>query len=128
MINRKSTPSRTSVSASGSSSSGPASNFLSSAVTVKGSLTSDHDATIAGVIEGDVHIRGMLKMEKNGFVKGKIFATNVDIAGKVEGIIHCENLATLRSDAIIRADIHTKSLQVDDGAQIKGQIKMNSKG
>jgi cytoskeletal protein CcmA (bactofilin family) len=70
----------------------------------------------------------MLKMERNGFVKGKIFATNVDIAGKVEGIIHCENLATLRNGADIKADIHTKSLQVDDGAQLKGQINMSPKG
>ena len=64
-------------------------------------------------------------MEKNGFIKGKIFATNVDIAGKVEGVIHCENLASLRSTANIKADIQTKSLQVDADAMIEGQIQMN---
>lgn len=111
-----------------SSGSAPSSNFLSSAVTIKGSFSSDHDATIAGTIHGDVHIKGMLKMEKNGYVKGKIFATNVDIAGKVEGIIHCEKLAALRNTAVIKADIHTKSLQVDADALIEGQIQMTQNG
>ena len=121
MINKKSVPSI-------SSGAGPASNFLNSAVTIKGSFSSENDATIAGTIHGDVHIKGILKIEKNGFVKGKIFATNVDIAGKVEGVIHCEKLANLRNTANIKADIHTKSLQVDADALIQGQIQMTQNG
>lgn len=121
MINKKSVPTI-------SSGSGPASNFLNNAVTIKGSFSSENDATIAGTIHGDVHIKGILKIEKNGFVKGKIFATNVDIAGRVEGVIHCEKLAILRNTADIKADIHTRSLQVDADAVIQGQIQMTQNG
>ncbi|PWN06636.1 polymer-forming cytoskeletal protein [Rhodohalobacter mucosus] len=121
MINKKSAPTTSPV-------SGSSSNYLSSAVSIRGSFTSENDATVAGTIQGDVHIKGTLKMDKNGYVKGKIFATNVDIAGKVEGEIHCENLASLRSTASIKADIHTKSLQVDADAMIEGQILMNKNG
>jgi|GEM_PF-6927905 len=33
------------------------SNFLSNAVTIKGTYKSDQDAIIAGTIEGDVHVK-----------------------------------------------------------------------
>jgi cytoskeletal protein CcmA (bactofilin family) len=116
MINKKTAPSAP-VSQS--------SNILSSAVTVEGSYTSEHDATIGGTIYGDVLVKGLLKMDKHGYVKGKVTATSVDIAGKVDGVIHCDKVAILRNSAVINADIHTKALQVDADAKIEGQIKMS---
>jgi len=100
------------------------SNFLSNAVTIKGTYKSDQDAIIAGTIEGDVHVKGLLKLEKNGVLKGKLFATNADIAGKVDGEVRCEAKAILRKTAEIKADLHTKSLEVEADAVIDGQIHM----
>lgn len=115
MINKKSTPA-----ASNSSHS----NFLSNAVTIKGTFKSDQDAIIAGTIEGDVHVKGLLKLESNGVLKGKLFATNADIAGKIDGEVRCEDKAILRKTAQIKADLHARSLQVEADAVIDGQIHM----
>lgn len=100
------------------------SNFLSHAVTIKGTYKSDQDAIIAGTIEGDVHVKGLLKLEKNGALKGKLFATNADIAGKIDGEVRCEEKAILRKTAEIKADLHAKSLEVEADAKIDGQIHM----
>ena len=100
------------------------SNFLSNAVTIKGTYRSEQDAIIAGTIEGDVHVKGLLKLEKSGVLKGKLFATNADIAGKIDGEVRCEDKAILRKTAEIKADLHTKSLQVEADAVIDGQIHM----
>lgn len=115
MINKKSAP---------ASSNESHSNFLSNAVTIKGTFNSEQDAIIAGTIEGDVHVKGWLKLEKNGFVKGKVFATNADISGKVDGEVRCEAKAILRKHAQIKADLYAKSLQVEAEAVIDGQIHM----
>jgi cytoskeletal protein CcmA (bactofilin family) len=116
MINKKST------SAAPNSSY---SNFLSNAVTIKGTYRSEQDAIIAGTIEGDVHVKGLLKLEQNGVLKGKLFATNADIAGKIDGEVRCEAKAILRKTAEIKADLHAKSLQVEADAVIDGQIHMS---
>jgi cytoskeletal protein CcmA (bactofilin family) len=119
MINKKSVP---------ATSSAPSSNYLSNAVTIEGSYISEHDATIGGTIHGDVHVKGLLKMDKNGYIKGKVKAKSADIAGKVDGVIHCDDTAVLRSTAVINADIHTKGLQVDAEAKIDGKISMMQNG
>lgn len=102
-------------------------NFLSDAVTINGTYSSNQDAIIAGTIDGDVHVKGVLTLEKNGLVKGKIFATQVDIAGKITGEIRCEGKATLRKTAKISADLYVKSLQVEADALIDGVIHMSKK-
>ena len=76
-------------------------NFLSTAVNIKGNYSSEADAVIAGNIEGDVHIKGRLKLEKPGYLSGKIIAPEMDIAGKVTGELRCEGKVTIRNSASI---------------------------
>lgn len=102
-------------------------NFLSEAVTINGTYSSDQDAIIAGKIEGDVHVKGVLTLEKEGFITGKVFATQIDISGKIKGEIRCEGKATLRKSAKINADLYVKSLQVEADALIDGVIHMTKK-
>lgn len=102
-------------------------NFLSDAVTVNGTFTSDQDVIIAGTIEGDVHVKGLLTLEKKGIIKGKVFAKKVDITGKVEGEVRCEGVAILRKSASISADLYISSLQVESDAIIDGVIHMTQK-
>jgi cytoskeletal protein CcmA (bactofilin family) len=103
-------------------------NYLSDAVKINGMYTSENDAIIAGTIEGDVHVNGVLTLDKKGFITGKIIATEIDIAGKVQGELRCDGKVTLRDSAIINGDIHVKSLQVEANAFIDGVIHMSKNG
>jgi cytoskeletal protein CcmA (bactofilin family) len=101
------------------------SNFLSEAVTIDGTFTSEQDAIIAGTINGDVRVKGLLKLEKNGFVKGSVFATNADISGKINGEVRCEIKAVFRKTSVIKADLYAKTFQVEADAVIDGNIHMS---
>ena len=101
------------------------SNFLSDAVTIDGTFTSEQDAIIAGTINGDVRVKGLLQLKKNGFVKGNVFANNADISGKINGEVRCEAKAVFRKTAVIKADLYVKTFQVEADAVIDGQIHMS---
>ncbi len=103
-------------------------NYLNEAVKINGKYTSNNDAIIAGTIEGDVHVKGVLTLDKKGFITGKVIATEIDVSGKIQGELSCDGKVTLRDSAIINGDMHVKSLQVEANAFIDGVIHMSKNG
>lgn len=100
-------------------------NYLSEAVTINGTFTSSKDAIIAGKVEGDVHVHGLLKIEKDGEIIGNLNANNMDISGKIHGEVRCEGKLTIRKSAVITADLFVNSLQVEADAFINGEIHIS---
>lgn len=103
----------------------PAINIISEGTTIEGSLESENDIRIAGIIEGHVQTKGKFMLTANGHVKGDIEAESADISGLVDGELHIKKQLVLRKSSIIRGDLSTKSLLVEQGAQFDGVCKMN---
>ncbi|MEX0722689.1 MAG: polymer-forming cytoskeletal protein [Gracilimonas sp.] len=104
----------------------PAVNILSEGTKLKGDLNSQTDIRIAGTVEGEAVSKGKLIVTGNGKVVGNITSSDADIAGKVEGEVKVSGKLTLRESAIIDGNIYTKTLIVEEGAQINGSCRMGS--
>lgn len=106
----------------------PSINMVSEGTHVKGTLKTKNDIRIAGKLEGEAEAKGKLIIASTGVVDGDVEAVDADIAGKLLGEIHVSNKLVLRQSAIVDGDIYTKSLLVEEGAQINGACRMNEEG
>ena len=108
----------------GTSSQSPALNMISEGTKLKGTLNSQNDIRIAGQIDGETNSKGKLIVTSSGKINGDAKVADADIAGKVEGTIRVTGKLNLRQTAIVNGDIYTKTLIVEEGAQINGACHM----
>ncbi|WP_245683953.1 bactofilin family protein [Rhodohalobacter halophilus] len=104
----------------------PTLNMVSEGTTLEGTINSQNDIRIAGKLKGEGISKGKLIVTSSGVVQGDVKVAEADIAGKIEGTIRVTNKLNLRSSAVIDGDIYTKSLLVEEGAQINGACRMGS--
>ncbi len=123
MLNSKRTSKNNTNSSPGSS---PSVNMLSEGTRLKGDITSQTDIRIAGTVEGEARSNGKVIITGNGKVIGNISSSDADIAGTVEGEIKVSGKLTLRQNAVIDGNIYTKTLIVEEGAQVNGACKMGA--
>lgn len=102
----------------------PSVNMISEGTNLKGNLKTKNDIRIAGSLEGEAEATGKLIITSSGSVTGDVQAADADIAGTLNGEIYVKNKLVLRQSAVIDGDIHTKSLLVEEGAQINGTCHM----
>ena len=106
----------------------PILNMISEGTILNGNIESESDIRISGTIEGEAHSTGRIIVTAAGSVNGNIKAEDADIAGKLDGELFISGKLILRSSAVVTGDIHTKTLLVEEGAQIRGNCNMSSNG
>lgn len=104
----------------------PSVNILSEGTKLKGDLNSQADIRIAGLVEGEAVSKGKIIVTGGGRIVGNVTSSDSDIAGRVEGEVKVSGKLTLRESAIIDGNIYTKTLIVEEGAQINGSCRMGS--
>ncbi len=104
----------------------PTVNIISEGTKLKGDLISDSDIRVAGTIEGEANSKGKIIVTGNGKINGNIDSADADIAGKIDGEVKVSGKLTLRANAIIDGNIYTKTLIVEEGAQINGSCRMGT--
>lgn len=119
---KKKTPS---MSSTNSGKNLPSVNMISEGTHVKGSLNTKSDIRIAGTLEGEANAKGKVIISSSGKVEGDVQAVDADIAGTIEGEVRTTNKLVLRQSAVINGDIHTKTMLVEEGAQINGSCHMS---
>jgi cytoskeletal protein CcmA (bactofilin family) len=107
-----------------SSSQSPALNMVSEGTKFKGTINSSNDIRIAGHVDGEAITKGKLIVTSSGLVKGDSKVGDADIAGKVEGTLRVSGKLNLRQSAVVNGDVYTKTLIVEEGAQINGACRM----
>lgn len=110
----------------GTTSQSPNLNMISEGTKVKGTINSQNDVRIAGKVIGEIISKGKLIITSSGEVEGEIKVSDSDIAGKVEGTVKVSGKLNLRQSAVVNGDVFTKTLVVEEGAQINGACKMGS--
>lgn len=105
----------------------PAVNIISEGTKVTGNVHSTSDIRVSGTVAGEALSKGKLIITEVGRVNGNITAADADIAGKVEGEVKVTNRLILRKNAVIDGNIYTKTLVVEEGAQINGACRMGER-
>jgi len=82
---------------------------------------SGQDLTVFGRLEGEVELKGRLRIGKQGRVKAKVKAASTEIEGDFEGEVRTDAL-TLAETAKARGIFVAKRLNVREGAVLEGSV------
>lgn len=104
----------------------PSVNIISEGTKLKGNINSSSDIRISGTVDGEAISKGKIIVTENGSVLGNISSVDADVAGKTEGDVRVSNKLVLRQSAVIDGNIYTKTIIVEEGAQINGAVKMGA--
>jgi len=93
----------------------------------KGNLSGSGGLRIEGAYEGEIDLRGMLVIGATGRVTcPHIRSSAVIIAGAVRGDITAEKVE-IRSTGRVWGDVVTAAFSTEEGAFLRGQIRMEEK-
>jgi cytoskeletal protein CcmA (bactofilin family) len=101
-------------------------NFLAAGARFEGTLVVEDSIRLEGSFSGKIETSGTLQITSGALVQAEIHAAYVVIAGAFEGQIDSEQRVDLLPPGRIRADLRTRRLVVEDGAQFDGKIDMNA--
>lgn len=98
--------------------------FLSSEVSIKGSVKFVGKLSIDGEVEGAINSPGTLSIGKHAHIRGEIRTKSVTVEGTVEGNIFATERCELRAGCTLRGDIEAPRLVVDENATFLGSAKI----
>jgi cytoskeletal protein CcmA (bactofilin family) len=102
-------------------------NALTAGSKIIGTVITDGDMRVDGVIEGDVKCSGKLVIGEQGQVNGSIECQNAEVMGKIEGKIDVKYALALRATSNLTGEIQTTTLMVEPNAVFNGTCSMGKK-
>jgi cytoskeletal protein CcmA (bactofilin family) len=91
---------------------------------INGSISTDNDIRLDGVLEGDLTCRGKVVTGLQSYLKGFVECINAEVLGKVDAKLKCSEVLTLRSQSVIEGEIETSTLIIEAGAVFNGTCSM----
>jgi cytoskeletal protein CcmA (bactofilin family) len=96
---------------------------------IKGNVSGGDSVDLAGVLEGDTEVEGLVRVREGARVKGSIKATQIVVEGEVNGeSLVAQDKVELRTHAKVRACIDATTLAVADGSFFQGTVNMREGG
>ncbi|MDR2878068.1 MAG: polymer-forming cytoskeletal protein [Chromatiales bacterium] len=100
---------------------------IGATIRIKGDISGEENLTIEGTVEGTVTVKEhSLQIGKNGRLNADVFAKIIRIEGHVEGNMHAEEQVVIRSSGVVRGNIVSPRLTMEDGCSFKGSVDMDS--
>jgi cytoskeletal protein CcmA (bactofilin family) len=78
----------------------------------------------SGTISGDIACTAGVTLTNQAIINGKIDAQSVDCNGEIRGDVKTSKTVILRPSALVCGDIITKTINMQDGAILQGNVKM----
>lgn len=100
---------------------GTAPSIISADLSVNGTLISNGDIQVDGIVEGDIRSAGLVIGEK-AEIHGEIFAEELTVRGKVMGRIHARRVQ-LAATSHVEGDILHEAFSVEAGAFFEGNCR-----
>jgi cytoskeletal protein CcmA (bactofilin family) len=100
---------------------------LGRGITVNGDITGREDLTVEGHCQGKISLKdNTLTVEQGARIQAEIQAKNIAIRGSVQGNISASGKVLIQKEAQLDGDITAARISIEDGAQFKGSVKMNT--
>ena len=91
-------------------------------MTIKGKIEGAEDLTVAGTVDGEIHLRGTLRLLEGGLLRGQVTVWEALIAGRAEGTVMASDRAEVLSTAQIEGEILARRLTIVEGALVNGRM------
>src|SRR5437879_7920690 len=98
---------------------------IGKSVSIKGELSGSEDIFVDGQVEGTIQLSGnSLTIGPNGRIRANITAKNVTVNGSVDGNIEAGERTDLRKSAVVKGDVRTRRIAIEEGAYFTGQLEI----
>ena len=101
-------------------------NTLVSGTVIEGTIKSESDIRIDGVIKGSLHCNAKVIIGPTGFIEGEVRCQNAVVEGSFEGTLQVAELLNIRENAKVAGDVRTNKLIVQSGATFNVACQMGS--
>ena len=93
-------------------------------MTIVGSVETDGTVRIEGTVDGSIRAGKAVVIGKQGLVTGDISTQDAVISGRVEGTLVAASRLELQSTCHIDGEVHTRRMQLEEGAVLNGNVHM----
>ena len=95
-------------------------------MTVVGDCETDGTVRVEGSVEGSIRAGKAVVIGKQGVVSGDITTQDAVISGRVEGTLVAASRLELQSTCHIEGEVHTRRMQLEEGAVLNGSVHMGA--
>jgi len=99
--------------------------IIGESVIVEGEFNGHGNIVIEGKLNGNIKTDGHILIGDKAEINANIESSSAFISGKVTGNVKVNNSIDIAKSASIQGDIEAKSIAVEAGSRINGNIKMN---
>lgn len=89
---------------------------------IVGDITCNNAAMSSAAMQGNVSLKGRMRMDRDTILIGDLSSQYADINGRIRGKMDIVGKAELKRDAIVFGDINASTIAVTDGAIIQGYV------
>lgn len=89
---------------------------------IVGDITCNNAGMNSAAMQGNVSLKGRMKMDRDTILIGDLSSQYADINGRIRGKLDIVGKAELKRDAIVFGDINASTIAVTDGAIIQGYV------
>jgi cytoskeletal protein CcmA (bactofilin family) len=94
----------------------------------EGKLTFEGTVRIDGKFKGEIISEANLVVGESGKVEADIKVASISISGEVNGNITAKGRVELHAPAVVKGNIHTPSLVIEEGVTFEGSCMMEKSG
>lgn len=106
----------------------PITSIVGEKISIEGSFTTDEGTRIDGHIKGDIISSSLLILGAGSIVDGNVKAACLVTSGTINGNITTSDRTELLSQAVVKGDITTETLVMDENAVFEGSCTMTGTG
>ena len=97
-------------------------------ISVQGTVQDAERLVVEGTVEASMIRATELSIAQGGVFKGAVEVEDAEIAGTIDGTLTARSNLIVRGTGKVLGTAHYRRLQVEDGGQISGELKMMTEG
>jgi cytoskeletal protein CcmA (bactofilin family) len=103
----------------------PAKTVVARGIVIRGEIRGEDSVDLAGTLEGDAAIGGLLHISETASLVGTVSAQDVVVEGSVAGRIAARGKVEMRHVAKVRADVQAGTIAIAEGCLFEGHVRMD---
>ena len=96
--------------------------IIPTGMTLRGKIEGTEELTVAGTVDGEIHLRGTLRLLESGRLRGQVTVWEALIAGRTEGTVMASDRAEVLATAQVEGEIRARRLTIVEGALVNGRM------
>lgn len=100
--------------------------IIAPGMTIIGNCETEGTVRVEGTVNGGIKAGKAVVIGKQGLVSGDVVTQDAVVSGRVQGKLVANSRLELQATCHIEGEVHTKRMQLEEGAILNGTVHMSS--